>query len=88
MKKQNIVPILLAALFVIAGSVIAGSGRATTSEIPAPPAIGTAIEDFTLPDVDGKDHALNSLKGKNFYRGPVPCLQRLQRAHGETCAGL
>src|SRR5258705_6319656 len=65
MKKQNIVPILLAALFVIAGSVIAGSGRGTTSEIPAPPAIGTAIEDFTLPDVDGKDHALNSLKGKN-----------------------
>jgi len=65
MKKQNIVPILLAALFVIASSVIAGSGRATTSEIPAPPAIGTAIEDFTLPDVDGKDHALNSLKGKN-----------------------
>src|SRR5260370_16516833 len=65
MKKQNIVPILLAALFVIADSVIAGSGRATTSEIPAPPAIGTAIEDFTLPDVDGKDHALNSLKGKN-----------------------
>ncbi len=65
MKKQNIGSILLAALFIIAGSVIAGSGRATNGEIPAPPAIGTAIEDFTLPDVDGKDHALNSLKGKN-----------------------
>jgi len=23
------------------------------------------IEDFTLPDADGKDHSLNSLKGKN-----------------------
>src|SRR5216684_6299426 len=65
MKKQNIGSILLAALFIIAGSVIAGSGRATNGEIPAPPAIGTAIEDVTLPDVDGKDHALNSLKGKN-----------------------
>jgi peroxiredoxin len=65
MKKQNIVSILLAALFVIGGSVIAATGRAADSEIPAPPAIGTAIEDFTLPDVDGKDHALNSLKGKN-----------------------
>jgi peroxiredoxin len=49
----------------ITASVITGSGRATDSEIPAPPAIGAAIEDFTLPDVDGKDHALNSLKGKN-----------------------
>ena len=64
MKKQNVVSLLLAVLFVITASVIAGSGRAT-SDIPAPPAIGAAIEDFTLPDVDGKDHALNSLKGKN-----------------------
>src|SRR5882724_11754975 len=64
MKKQNVVSLLLAALFVITASVIAGSGR-ETSDIPAPPAIGTAIEDFTLPDVDGKDHALNSLKGKS-----------------------
>ena len=34
-------------------------------DIPAPPAIGAVIEDFTLPDGDGKEHALNSLKGKN-----------------------
>ncbi len=64
MKKQNVVSLLLAALFVIIASVIGGSGR-ETSDIPAPPAIGAAIEDFTLPDVDGKDRALNSLKGKN-----------------------
>jgi peroxiredoxin len=64
MKKQNVVSLLLAALFVITASVIAGSGR-ETSDIPAPPAIGAAVEDFTLPDVDGKDRALNSLKGKN-----------------------
>ena len=24
-----------------------------------------SIEDFTLPDADGKEHSLNSLKGKN-----------------------
>jgi Peroxiredoxin len=63
MTKRN-VSILLATLLVMAGAVIAGSGR-NSSEIPAPPAIGATIEEFTLPDVDGRDHALKSLKGKN-----------------------
>src|SRR4026209_514956 len=56
--------ILLAALFVIAGSIIAAGARAA-NEVPAPPAIGSTIEDFTLPDVDNKDHSLKSLAGKN-----------------------
>ena len=63
MTKRN-VSILLATLLVMAGAVIAGSGR-NISEIPAPPAIGATIEEFTLPDVDGRDHSLKSLKGKN-----------------------
>ena len=63
MTKRN-VSILLATLLVMAGAVIAGSGR-NSSEIPAPPAIGATIEEFTLPDVDGRDHSLKSLKGKN-----------------------
>jgi peroxiredoxin len=63
MTKRN-VSILLATLLVMAGAVIAGSGR-NSGEIPAPPAIGATIEEFTLPDVDGRDHALKSLKGKN-----------------------
>jgi peroxiredoxin len=29
-----------------------------------PPAIGTVIADFKLPDVEGKNHSLSSLKGK------------------------
>jgi peroxiredoxin len=33
--------------------------------VPAPPAIGATIEDFTLPDVDNKEHSLKSLAGKN-----------------------
>jgi peroxiredoxin len=61
--KRN-VSILLATLFVIVGAVVAGSGR-MTAEIPAPPAIGATIDEFTLPDVDGQDHTLKSLKGKN-----------------------
>lgn len=63
MKKSS-VSILLASLFVIAGAVVAGSAR-LDSEIPAPPAIGSTVEEFTLPDVDGTDHSLKSLKGKN-----------------------
>lgn len=30
----------------------------------APPAIGTVVADFKLPDADGKDHSLASLKGE------------------------
>jgi len=55
----------LAALFVITAAVMAGSGRMLDSEVPAPPAIGATIDDFTLPDVSGQDHTLKSLKGKN-----------------------
>ena len=64
MKKQKAVSLLLAALFVIALAAIAGSGRLIVNDIPAPPAIGSTLEDFTLPDTDSKEHSLNSLKGK------------------------
>ncbi len=61
MKKA--VSLLLAALFV-AGAAIASRGRVVDNEIPAPPAIGSTVEDFTLPDVNGKGQSLNALKGK------------------------
>jgi len=57
MKTRNL-SILLALVFVIAGAVFA-------NEVPAPPAIGSTIEEFTLPDVDGRDRSLKSLAGKN-----------------------
>jgi peroxiredoxin len=60
MKKA--VSLLLAALFV-AGAAITSSGRVVDNEIPAPPAIGATVEDFTLPDVNGKEQSLNTLKG-------------------------
>jgi peroxiredoxin len=62
MKTRN-VSILLASLLLIATVVIAGNGR--TNEVPAPPAIGATIEEFTLPDASGTDRSLKSLKGKN-----------------------
>src|SRR5687767_9327429 len=61
MKK---LAILLAFVFVIAGAVIATSARAVEGEIPAAPAIGATIEDFTLPDYSGTDRSLKSLAGK------------------------
>lgn len=63
MKKYGL-PIFLASLVVIAFAAIAGSGR-NSNDLPAPPAIGTMIDDFKLPDTDGKEHSLNSLKGKS-----------------------
>ena len=63
MKKYGL-PIFLASLVVIGFAAVAGSGR-TSNDLPAPPAIGTMIDDFKLPDVDGKEHSLNSLKGKS-----------------------
>ncbi len=62
MKKRS-VSILLAAVFVITTAVIAGSAR--SNEVPAPPAIGATIDEFSLPDVDGTDRALKSIKGKS-----------------------
>jgi peroxiredoxin len=63
--KKNAITFLLATIFVIAGAFVAGIARSTEGEVPAPPAIGATIEDFTLPDADGKEQSLNSLKGKN-----------------------
>ena len=63
MRTRNL-SILFAALFVIAGAVFATGARAE-GEVPAPPAIGATIEDFTLPDFDNKDRSLKSLAGKN-----------------------
>lgn len=63
MKTRNL-SVLLALLFVIGGVAFAAGVRAE-GEIPAPPAIGAAIGDFTLPDVDNKERSLKSLAGKN-----------------------
>jgi len=61
MRSKNLA-IVFAALVVIAGAVAAGA-RAE-GELTAP-AIGSTIDDFTLPDVDNKEHSLKSLAGKN-----------------------
>ncbi|HEX4899641.1 MAG TPA: thioredoxin family protein [Pyrinomonadaceae bacterium] len=62
MKKHFTVYLLLASVLVIALAAVAGNGRSST-DIPAPPAIGSVIDDFTLADADGKEHSLKSLAG-------------------------
>ncbi|MDQ6651111.1 MAG: thioredoxin family protein [Acidobacteriota bacterium] len=66
MKKVHAISLIsmlvLATSLAIAG---VGSTRSNPNDVPAPPAIGATIVDFALPDTDGKDRSLNSLKGKN-----------------------
>jgi len=62
MKKYFTVVLILASLLVVALAAISSIGR-TVNDLPAPPVIGTLIDDFKLPDFDGKEHSLNSLKG-------------------------
>ena len=64
MKKQHIFSLALAAFVVLAGAVMASSGRTDEAAL-VPPPIGSAVEDFSLPGTDGSAHSLNSLKGKN-----------------------
>jgi peroxiredoxin len=61
MKKHFIVYLILASLLVIVLAAI--SSIAADNDLPAPPAIGTVIDDFKLPDADGKEHSLKSLAG-------------------------
>src|SRR5205814_8914442 len=64
MKKHYAISLFVASLLVVAFAAIAGSGRNAT-DLPAPPAIGTMIDDFKLPDADGAEHSLKALTGKN-----------------------
>ena len=62
MKKQYAVFLILVSFVIIALAAVAGSGR-NPSDLPAPPAIGTMIEDFKLPDANGAEHSLKALMG-------------------------
>ena len=64
MKKQYLFTLLLLSILVIAFAATAGSGRSDNAS-PTPPAIGTVLDDFKLPDLNGAERSLNSLKGKN-----------------------
>lgn len=63
--KKSFISALLVATFLLAGSLIFTNIGFAEGDLPAPPAIGSTIADFTLPDASGKEHSLASLAGKN-----------------------
>jgi peroxiredoxin len=66
MKKLSTVAILLAITFVVAAAAVRASKTAgARDDKAAGVALGAVVADFTLPDPDGHEHTLASLKGKN-----------------------
>jgi peroxiredoxin len=61
MKKLSAVALLLALSLAFAAQ---GARADNPTDAKAGLAIGAAAPDFTLPDADGKEHSLASLKGK------------------------
>lgn len=61
MKKLSAVALLLALSIVFA--VQAARATRATPDVKAAVAIGAVVADFKLPDADGKEHSLASLKG-------------------------
>ena len=67
MKKLSAVALLLALSFAFAALALWATNLTLSFAFAAPDAkaaIGAAVPDFTLPDADGKEHTLASLKGK------------------------
>jgi peroxiredoxin len=66
MKKLSTVAILLALSCVVALAAVKMSNTSSArDEKTAAVALGAVVPDFTLPDADGQDHTLASLKGKS-----------------------
>jgi peroxiredoxin len=78
--------LLLALSFVLAAAAFAfGSGSSKANSV----SIGQPVADFTLPDVEGREHSLDSIKGKNgtviiFISAQCPVV----RAYGERIEKL
>lgn len=62
MKNYRFALLLALSLLLVAAAIASGNRN---SSKPSGISIGQPIADFTLMDVDGKEHSLTSLKGKN-----------------------
>ena len=62
MKKRYL---FLFALTLSLAAAFYGTNVRATVDSPGAGAVGSTVADFKLPDVDGKEHSLASLKGKN-----------------------
>jgi peroxiredoxin len=65
MKKLSTVSLLLALSFLVAAAAARMSKTGSPTDGKAAVALGSVVPDFALPDADGHEHTLASLKGKN-----------------------
>ena len=67
MKKLSAVALLVAlsVSFAAAAALVCKPSDTPDTKAAAAVAIGAVVPDFTLPDADGKEHTLASLKGKS-----------------------
>jgi peroxiredoxin len=63
MKKLYSPALILAAVVVVIAAVRTTTGTGSNGDAKATVALGSVVEDFTLPDPDGHEHTLASLKG-------------------------
>jgi peroxiredoxin len=63
MKKLYSLALILAAVVAVAAAVRTTTRTGSALDSKATVALGSVVSDFTLPDADGKDHTLASLKG-------------------------
>lgn len=65
MKKHYLFAFALALSLVCAALSNINVKAVGAEDSPVAGAIGSTVAEFKLPDVDGKDHSLSSIKGKN-----------------------
>jgi peroxiredoxin len=65
MKKLSAVALLVALSFAFAASAARASKTFDSPDAKAAVRVGAVVADFTLPDPDGKEHTLASLKGRS-----------------------
>jgi peroxiredoxin len=65
MRKQSLLAVALA--FAVSAAIVQGSSgaKALDNDSSSAVAIGSTIEDFKLPDANGTQRTLSSIKGKN-----------------------
>ena len=104
MKKPSAIALLaLSFVFVVAFAAQAARATGPAPDAKAALAIGAAVPDFKLPDADGREHTLASLKGKsgtvlifvatrcpvsNAYNGRMQKLAEDYRARGVNVVGI
>ena len=99
MKKLYACALLLALSLAFAGQATSADG----ANDPKPAAIGSTVEEFKLPDAEGKEHSLSSIKGakgtvfifvstrcpvSNAYNERMEALAKDLRARGVNVVGI